>query len=72
LDDRLAVLTQSRLHVLDGIGPELWRSADGCSIEGLTDRLRARMGEPPAGVEPMQAVEDAIVAMTAAGLLQRA
>lgn len=71
IDGRLAILTQRRLQVLDGIGPELWLLADGVSLEDLSDRLLRQIGEPPADVDLSRAVDDAVTAMVDADLLRR-
>ena len=62
IEDRLAILTETRLHILDGIGPELWRQADDVSLAELGDRVRRRLGEPPAGVDIARAIDDAVTA----------
>lgn len=58
------------LRVLDGIGPTLWRAADGRSAGGLIDAAVAVHGRPPTG-DPEAVVSAALDALRADGVLAR-
>jgi hypothetical protein len=69
IDDKLAVLSSHRLHVLAGIGPTLWKSADGVSIEELLALVESVHGPNP-NASGGSYVVDAIDQLVAAGVLQ--
>jgi hypothetical protein len=49
IDDKLAVLSSHRLHVLAGIGPLLWTGADGVFPAHLTELIETTFGPNPNG-----------------------
>jgi hypothetical protein len=69
LDDKLAVLSSHRLHVLAGIGPTLWNGADGVSIDELRALVESTHGPNPNGAGSSY-VADVIDQLVAAGVLQ--
>jgi hypothetical protein len=68
IDDKLAVLSSHRLHVLAGIGPTLWNSADGVSIDEMRALVESTHGPNPNGAGSY--VADAINQLVVAGVLQ--
>ena len=71
IGETLAVLTEGRLHVLEGIGPRLWESADGVSLAELADAVVSGHGEAPHGVDAAASVADAVDQLVEAGVLRR-
>ncbi|WP_052226370.1 P-loop NTPase family protein [Microbacterium mangrovi] len=68
--DRIAVLSRSRLHVLEGLGSAVWRSADGVSPEQLRDDVLAGMPPAPEGLDVDAAIEEATAELRRAGLVE--
>lgn len=56
------------LRILDGIGPALWRAADGCAMAALVAAVVAEHGAPPHG-DAEGAVRAAIDALADEGVL---
>jgi hypothetical protein len=69
IDDKLAVLSGHRLHVLAGIGPILWNGADGVSIDEMRERVEATHGPNPNAAADSY-VANAIDQLVAAGVLR--
>jgi len=63
--ERIAVLRERRVTMLAGIGPAIWRAADGRGLADLTAAVAAAHGVPPAP-DP---VAPAVAALLAAGVL---
>lgn len=72
VDDRLALLrrtpTGGQVHVLDGIGPAVWRAASGQTAAQITARVVAEHGTPQDG-DAHALVDEALRRLTADGLL---
>ncbi|MDJ1371278.1 hypothetical protein C7K25_07835 [Gulosibacter molinativorax] len=71
IDERLVILTEGKLHVLDGIGPNLWMEANDTSLVEITERLLESLGVPPPGVNLVETVAAAVDALLEANLLVR-
>ncbi|MBS0023272.1 hypothetical protein [Microbacterium paraoxydans] len=73
-DGRLALLRRaadgSSVHVLDGIGPAVWRAADGRPLDAVTADVVAAHGRPD-GADAAVLVAAAAEALRADGLLRR-
>ncbi|MDL9978266.1 hypothetical protein [Microbacterium candidum] len=70
IGQRLAIHDGERVVILDGLGPELWESADGASRADLVARV-TRLDPPPEGVDAGAEVERRLIALAEAGLLIR-
>lgn len=70
IGDRVVVHNGSRVFVLEGLGPALWRAADGRDLGGLVDEV-TRDFPPPPGVDALAAIADRVADMVDAGLLFR-
>ncbi|UJP08902.1 PqqD family protein [Microbacterium sp. KUDC0406] len=72
-DGRIAVLQRSasggRLNVLDGIGPAIWRAANGTTLDDLVSVVTTELGEPPDGADAAQLVGAAVDELRAGGML---
>lgn len=71
--DRLALLRrgshdETTVHLIDGIGPALWRAADGISFDALVEAAVRAHGTPREG-DPREVVRAAARALVAAGLI---
>ncbi|WP_396657428.1 hypothetical protein [Microbacterium sp.] len=71
LDGRLVVLAGRRLHVLDGIGPEVWLGADGVESGALRERVIAVHGDAPSDVDIDQFLAQTLDQLIDVGLLRR-
>jgi hypothetical protein len=69
IDDKLAVLSSHRLHVLAGIGPTLWNGADGVSIGELLALVESVHGPNPNGAGSSY-VAEVFDQLVEAGVLQ--
>ncbi|MCE0508735.1 hypothetical protein LVJ59_06760 [Microbacterium sp. KKR3/1] len=73
LDGRTVLLrrtpTGGQVHVLDGIGPDIWAAADGRPLEGIVRAVVAAHGEP-AGEDAHTIVERAVRRLLADGVLR--
>jgi hypothetical protein len=67
IDDKFAVLSSHRLHVLAGIGPALWTGADGASVARLSEVVESAYG-PKADDAVSSYVTDVIDQLVAAGV----
>ncbi|MFE6735645.1 PqqD family peptide modification chaperone [Microbacterium sp. NPDC057650] len=72
-DGRIAVLQRSvsggRLSVLDGIAPDIWRSANGVTLHELVTAVTAELGAPPDGADAAELVRLAVKELGDGGLL---
>ncbi|WP_136586923.1 ATP-binding protein [Microbacterium hydrothermale] len=71
--DRLALLRrgphdETAIHLVDGIGPALWRAADGASFDELLSAVIEEHGRPPHS-DARAAVRTAVTALCDAGLM---
>jgi hypothetical protein len=71
VDDSLLVLVGERLVVLEGIGPILWLAADGLTEVELREIVMRQLPEPPAGVDTVAVIADAVKSLVGEGLLAR-
>ncbi|GAA0493105.1 hypothetical protein [Microbacterium aurantiacum] len=69
--DRLAVLAHGSVRVLSGIGPAIWRNAEGAPLSALVQSVVAGVGSPPgASAEEIEdSVRAAVDALVSEGLL---
>lgn len=71
-DGELVVFRDNRLVRLTGIGPTIWRLAgQGVDTDELLDSVLAEVGEPPAGVDAVGALEAAVGELIELGLITR-
>ena len=69
--DRVVVLAQRWVHVLDGIAPRIWDSLRaGRSVDGVVADVIAEFGAPEHG-DPRELVEAALSELADAGVLRR-
>lgn len=70
-DDRVIVMVDSQVQVLDGIAPTIWlAAAGGADIEEIVTSVVAVHGEPPEA-DPRVLVSAALDELSAAGILRR-
>ncbi len=69
--DDLYVFRSGEVVVLEGIGPTIWLAADGLTRDQLVDVALAEFGVPPAGVDPGDAIDQALTELLDRGLLAR-
>ena len=72
VDDALVVLKNSRVTVLEGIGPAVWFAADGSTEAELTDAALREIPAPPDHIDPAQVVAATVAELVTADLLARA
>lgn len=70
IDDRLVIHDGHGVFVLEGIGPLLWRNADGATLEALCTLAVAEFPAPPE-FDACAAVERELDTLVDAGLLMR-
>lgn len=69
--DDILVRGDGRITLLTGIGPVLWRAADGADAEVLAARAREDMPPPPDGIDADQLIAQALEALVQSGLVVR-
>ena len=70
IDDRTVIHDGARVYVLDGLGPVLWSSADGATVDELVERAM-RAVPPPPGLDAAAEVQRQLDTLTDAGILRR-
>lgn len=69
--DRVVVLAQRWVHVLDGIAPTIWNALRaGRGFDGIVDEVIEEFGRPESG-DPRELVRDAIEQLVESGLVSR-
>ena len=71
VDDRLVVMREQTITVLDGIAPALWQAATGVSMSELTQAVLREHPAPPELDAPEAVVASAADELARAGLLHR-
>jgi hypothetical protein len=68
IQDRVAVHRGVHVYLLDGLGPALWRAADGRTLAALSAAVRREVPPPP-DVDVDAAIASQVAAMLDAGIL---
>lgn len=71
VDDRLVVMREQTITVLDGIAPALWQAATGVSMSELTQAVLREHPAPPELDDPDAVVASAADELSRAGLLHQ-
>lgn len=70
-DDRIIVMVDSQVQVLDGIAPAIWlAAASGCDFAGIVVAVVELHGDPP-GADARELVTAALGDLSDAGILRR-
>lgn len=72
IDDRLVVLHDQTISVLEGIAPAVWTAAVGASLADLTRAALLEHPAPPRDVDPAAIVSSVVQELATSGLLRHA
>lgn len=70
IDDRVAVLVDNRLLILDGVGAATWRALGHCAdAASIVDAVTEELGQPGGDLDPAVVVDSALAQLRSSGLV---